>query len=582
MSATTQLQMAPQTALVQVNQNPNHSVITSAVATTAQNNQDSNMSTGSSHSDKEVERDVVTQAIINNTPEKLPRQQSERKRKRKPTEDNGNGPGGPRVVGSGVLNVNDLGIRDGIHNNKGQRVSLAAGIGADKKINEYFHSKHGSNSTRLAGAKSPSPQQLTGTFPMHPPSPQPHGHQLNVNNQVQDYMTFKPRSTNNIVSSAQSALPPPPGLSSQQQSPVGNHQVASVGNNLLPLSNVVSVQQSLSAVGPPGTSVTTQQQQQQQQQSSSPQQNLPIIHHNQNNLPQSHSLSVLSMVSKAVQTDLTLVNMQDRDAEGETTKTKIDDMTRVSDEQKSQIAAHQKVIEQQKSHINKCIDVVKKLLKQKSNIEKKEARQKCMQNRLRLGQFVTQRVGATFQENWTDGYAFQELARRQEEITSEREEIDKQKKSLVKKRPTNTESGRKRNSSTTTASPASTSTTTNLHNGGDATFLKPEPVASSSTFTLQEYYECDEILKLRHNALKKEDADLQLEMEKLERERNLHIRELKRIHNEDQVNVWLLNSVFTSSASWTDFYSTFSSLIAVSIQQPSGSERPLSLTHAVG
>lgn len=69
------------------------------------------------------------------------------------------------------------------------------------------------------------------------------------------------------------------------------------------------------------------------------------------------------------------------------------------------------MIEQHKSHINKCIDVVKKLLKEKSNIEKKEARQKCMQNRLRLGQFVTQRVGATFQENWTDGYAFQELAR---------------------------------------------------------------------------------------------------------------------------------------------------------------------------
>lgn len=50
----------------------------------------------------------------------------------------------------------------------------------------------------------------------------------------------------------------------------------------------------------------------------------------------------------------------------------------------------------------------------------------------------------------------------------------------------------------------------------------------------QEYYEQDEILKLRQNALKKEDADVQLEMEKLERERNLHIRELKRIHNEDQ------------------------------------------------
>jgi tousled-like kinase len=42
------------------------------------------------------------------------------------------------------------------------------------------------------------------------------------------------------------------------------------------------------------------------------------------------------------------------------------------------------------------------------------------------------------------------------------------------------------------------------------------------------------VLQLRQSALKKEDADLQLEMEKLERERNLHIRELKRIHNEDQ------------------------------------------------
>lgn len=65
------------------------------------------------------------------------------------------------------------------------------------------------------------------------------------------------------------------------------------------------------------------------------------------------------------------------------------------------------------------------------------------------------------------------------------------------------------------------------------TFLKPDPV--SGAYTAQEYYEYDEILKLRQNALKKEDADLQLEMEKLERERNLHIRELKRILNEDQV-----------------------------------------------
>lgn len=137
-----------------------------------------------------------------------------------------------------------------------------------------------------------------------------------------------------------------------------------------------------------------------------------------------------------------------------------------------------------------------------------------------------------------DNQIVQLFCRRQEEITAEREEIDRQKKLLMKKRPTNTEGGRKRSSSASNAVvvAAASASTSSLHNGGDATFLKPEPVSNTSTFTLQEYYECDEILKLRQNALKKEDADLQLEMEKLERERNLHIRELKRIHNEDQVS----------------------------------------------
>lgn len=157
-------------------------------------------------------------------------------------------------------------------------------------------------------------------------------------------------------------------------------------------------------------------------------------------------------------------------------------LLQTTDELKLQVANQVKMIEQHKSHINKCIDVVKKLLKEKSNIEKKEARQKCMQNRLRLGQFVTQRVGATFQENWTDGYAFQELARRQEEIATEREEIDKQKKLLLKKRPSNSETGRKR------SQPQSS-----LHNGTEATFLKPDAVPG---YTWQEYYEADEILKV--------------------------------------------------------------------------------------
>ncbi|XP_035721491.1 serine/threonine-protein kinase tousled-like 2 isoform X4 [Vespa mandarinia] len=399
MSAGSQIQMAPQSTV-----NSGQSV----------HSQDSNMSTGSSHSDKEVDP---------NTPEKIPRTPSERKRKRKADDGGGGVPGGP--VGS-----------------KGTRSVAALD---NKKINEYFSKHHlGNSPIRHGGAKSPSPQQ---GYPMYPPSPQ---------------QPFSPQVTTPNSSVAE--------FSSLMQPPRPHPQ-------------------------PPP---------------------LP---------PPSSTQPAGSMVSKQVQTELTCQRIQEFETQAssdlELRNNKIDELNRTTDELRHQMANQQKIIEQHKSHINKCIDVVKKLLKEKSNIEKKEARQKCMQNRLRLGQFVTQRVGATFQENWTDGYAFQELARRQEEIATEREEIDRQKKLLLKKRPSNSETSRKRSQ----PQPS-------LHNGTEATFLKPDAVPGS--YTWQEYYEADEILKLRQSALKKEDADLQLEMEKLERERNLHIRELKRIHNEDQ------------------------------------------------
>ncbi|XP_018564587.1 serine/threonine-protein kinase tousled-like 2 isoform X2 [Anoplophora glabripennis] len=381
MSAGSQIQMAPQST---VN------------ATQPVHSQDSNMSTGSSHSDKEVDP---------NTPEKIPRTPSERKRKRK-AEDSGG------VPGKGVRNQS-----------------------SDKKINDYFkHSANSHSPIRHGGAKSPSPQQ---PYPM--------------------------------LSSFQ--LPPSP-----QQVGLSSPQVCNT---------------------------------------------VPFDFYNKQQPPR---LPPPAMVNKLIQTELTCHRIQEFETQAssdlEVRNNKIEELTRANEELRHQISTQQKSIDQHKQQVNKCIEVVKKLLKEKSSIEKKEARQKCMQNRLRLGQFVTQRVGATFQENWTDGHAFQELARRQEEITAEREEIDRQKKLLLKKRPSNNESGRKRNNSSA------------LHNGTDSGFLKPDAVPGS--LTLQEYYEADEILKLRQNALKKEDADLQLEMEKLERERNLHIRELKRIHNEDQ------------------------------------------------
>jgi tousled-like kinase len=57
--------------------------------------------------------------------------------------------------------------------------------------------------------------------------------------------------------------------------------------------------------------------------------------------------------------------------------------------------------------------------------------------------------------------------------------------------------------------------------------------SSSSIMTLQDWYEYDEVLRLRQLTLKREECDLAQDLEKLDRERNVHIRELKRLYNED-------------------------------------------------
>lgn len=46
-----------------------------------------------------------------------------------------------------------------------------------------------------------------------------------------------------------------------------------------------------------------------------------------------------------------------------------------------------------------------------SNQEKQACREKSMQDRLRLGHFTTVRHGASFTEQWTDGFAFQNLVK---------------------------------------------------------------------------------------------------------------------------------------------------------------------------
>uniref|UniRef100_A0AAQ4QV74 non-specific serine/threonine protein kinase n=1 Tax=Gasterosteus aculeatus aculeatus TaxID=481459 RepID=A0AAQ4QV74_GASAC len=183
-----------------------------------------------------------------------------------------------------------------------------------------------------------------------------------------------------------------------------------------------------------------------------------------------------------------------------------------------QIDEQQKLLEKYKERLNKCITMSKKLLIEKSTQEKQSCREKSMQDRLRLGHFTTVRHGASFTEQWTDGYAFQNLIKQQEGINQQREDIERQRKLLAKRKPPNPASPSLSVASTSEAKQRKAK----VVNGND-----------SDPLTLAEYHEQEEIFKLRLGHLKKEEAEIQAELERLERVRNLHIRELKRINNED-------------------------------------------------
>ena len=84
--------------------------------------------------------------------------------------------------------------------------------------------------------------------------------------------------------------------------------------------------------------------------------------------------------------------------------------------------------------IKRCLVMTRSLLVEKSQLEKKQARQKAMENRLRLGQFVTQRQGTSFVEQWVDGYDFLDKQRAQEQLARAKETLDRERKTLTKKK----------------------------------------------------------------------------------------------------------------------------------------------------
>ncbi|XP_033826653.1 serine/threonine-protein kinase tousled-like 2 isoform X1 [Periophthalmus magnuspinnatus] len=240
----------------------------------------------------------------------------------------------------------------------------------------------------------------------------------------------------------------------------------------------------------------------------------------------------LLLLHKATQSDLTLEKLtaieNNKNSDLEKKEGRIDDLLRANCDLRRQIDEQQRMLERYKERLNKCVTMSKKLLIEKSKQEKMACRDKSMQDRLRLGHFTTVRHGASFTEQWTDGYAFQNLIKQQERINSQREDIERQRKLLAKRKPP---------SMAQTPPPSLEQNKRKSKANG----------TESETLSQAEYHEQEEIFKLRLGHLKKEEAEIQAELERLERVRNLHIRELKRIHNED-------NSQFKDHPTLNDRY----------------------------
>ncbi|CAI2348354.1 unnamed protein product [Caenorhabditis sp. 36 PRJEB53466] len=172
----------------------------------------------------------------------------------------------------------------------------------------------------------------------------------------------------------------------------------------------------------------------------------------------------------------------------------------------------------------------KRLLIEKNIIERKALRDKTSTDSPRIGTFKTMRTGDSFRDQWVDGWAFAELDKKSDQITAERNEIANAMALLKKRKPLGIGKEPKRPAANVVQLDVNQPSTSNANGSGDdAIFRRPE---EPKEIQYQEYVELDEIYKLRRDHLKKEETDLTMERDRLDRERQHHMRELKRAANE--------------------------------------------------
>eukprot|EP00252_Welwitschia_mirabilis_P009759 TRINITY_DN22622_c0_g1_i1.p1 TRINITY_DN22622_c0_g1~~TRINITY_DN22622_c0_g1_i1.p1 ORF type:complete len:697 (-),score=177.81 TRINITY_DN22622_c0_g1_i1:223-2313(-) len=156
------------------------------------------------------------------------------------------------------------------------------------------------------------------------------------------------------------------------------------------------------------------------------------------------------------------------------------------------------VRENEQCRQQKRMKILSDLLIAVAKAERQEARTKIRQDSVRLGNVGVIRTGTVMTEFWEDGQALKDIQLHLKSLLEQKESIERYRKSLKKRQ-------------------------TERNEGSDT-----EHIMSEEEFLIQ-----DEICKSRLQSIKREEEGALRERERYELEKGRHMRELKRIRDED-------------------------------------------------
>ncbi|KAI9014123.1 hypothetical protein DFJ74DRAFT_681313 [Hyaloraphidium curvatum] len=232
-----------------------------------------------------------------------------------------------------------------------------------------------------------------------------------------------------------------------------------------------------------------------------------------------------------------LAKLQEQEKEKASLQNKLDELERQREDlvqRHSSVVreAESKILEAQqnkKAQLERSRTILTELLTTQAREKAREKRRKCNENSLRLASMTVERSGMELQERWEEGYEFQEVEDKISRIAVEKEEIEKRRKLLTKRRNLVPKPAPAADGVFAVPDPPQKDATAKPRKGAGSsrTATEEEPLS------LQDFYEQDEILKLRIGTLRKEEAELNAYLAKLQIDRNQHVREMRRIRDEN-------------------------------------------------